>query len=102
MNINTNVYKQYIDSRRSYQKKDLSFAAALEKSAAGSAKQDLLSMSSAASVFKENGREIKKAAEEISAPVSEERIKGIKAKIKDGSYMISSSQIADSILNRYI
>ncbi|MGN0620323.1 MAG: flagellar biosynthesis anti-sigma factor FlgM [Porcipelethomonas sp.] len=102
MNVNTNVYKQYIDSGRSYQKKGPSFASVLEKTASGTNKKDLFSLSSAASVFKENGREIKKAAEEISAPASEEKINDIRQRIRSGSYKVSSSQVADSILSRWI
>ncbi len=102
MNINTNIYKQYVDMGRSYQKKDASFASTLEKTSSGSGKQDLFSLSSAASVFKENGREIKRAAEKISAPASDTKINDLKQKIRSGSYNVPSSRVADSILNRWV
>lgn len=98
MNINTNVYKQYVKSGSSRHCPNFNFSAAGEKSAA--VKTDSFSLSSEASMFKECGKVIKSAVSEITSPASEDRINSLRQQIKNGTYNVSSDLIAGAILDR--
>jgi flagellar biosynthesis anti-sigma factor FlgM len=97
MNINTNVYKQYVNSGRARACQKFSLGGA-EK--AVSVKKDSFSLSPEASALKECSRAVKKAASEITSSASEDRISSLKSRIADGSYNVSSTKIADAILDR--
>lgn len=97
MNINTNVYKQYVKSGSTRKAPEL-FYSGVEKAEAR--KTDSFSLSSNASMFRECGRVIKSAVAEASSPAPDERINAIRQKIQDGSYSVSAGQVADAILGR--
>ena len=97
MNINTNVYKQYVKSG-STRKAPGSFYIGAQK--AVSQKTDSFSLSSNASMFRECGKVIKSAVAEASSPAADERISAIRRSIRDGSYNVSAGQVADAILGR--
>lgn len=96
MNINTNIYKQYVKSGcsrvpRSY------FSGSYEKSPVG--KKDSFYLSSEASMFRECGKVIKSSVAEITSPADNEKINSLRQQIKSGNYNISSGQVADAILS---
>lgn len=100
MNINTNVYKQYINSGGSYGR-------AVQKnvetrSRKSGFKQDSLTFSAEAALLKDNVKTVKSYASQITQPESDERIDVLRQKIKNGEYNVSAQQVADTILNRWI
>lgn len=95
MNINTNIYKQYVKSGCSRIPRSYSYSGC-EKVAAE--KKDSFSLSSEASMFRECGKVIKSAVAEITSSAGEDKINSLKQQIENGSYNISSGQIADAIL----
>lgn len=100
MNINTNVYKQYINSGSKYSKAvQKSFSIPMRKTGI---KQDSLSFSAEASLLKESSGAVKSCASQIAKPESDERIDSLRRRIKNGEYNVSATQIADSILDRWI
>ncbi len=99
MNINTNIYKQYVKSGGSRRCPSMQYTAP-EKQVA--AKTDSFSLSSEASMFKECGRVIKSSVAEITASAGDERINSLRQQIKNGSYNISAEKIADAILERIV
>lgn len=100
MNINTNIYKQYINSGGSYSNHTQKNFSVQEKKS--EIKQDSLLFSAEASLLKDNIKAVKNCAADIAGPASEERIAALKNRIKNGEYNISAQQVADSILNRWI
>ncbi len=100
MNINTNVYKQYVKSGSSSRRCHNYTYSTGEKASA--VKTDSLSFSSEASMFKECGKVIKSAVAEITSPASEDRINSLRQQIKNGTYNVSSDMIADAILDRVV
>ena len=100
MNINTNVYKQYIKSGSSKRCCGNYSYTPAEKAAA--AKTDCFSLSSEASMFRECGKVIKSSVAEITAPASENRINSLRQQIQSGTYSISAENIADAILERVV
>jgi flagellar biosynthesis anti-sigma factor FlgM len=100
MNINTNVYKQYVKSGGSTRKIPSYMFSGSEKTS--SAKVDTFSLSANASLFRECGKTIKSAANEVAAPADESRIDSLRQQIKNGQYSVSSGDIADSILERIV
>ena len=101
MNINTNIYKQYIKSGTSCGRMNFnSFSGSGKVSASG--KKDSFSLSSEASMFMECGKTIKSAVGSITASASDERIASLKEQISSGNYYVSSGQIADAILDRLV
>lgn len=100
MNINTNVYKQYINSGSSYGKTvQKTFGANGGRSVI---KQDSLSFSAEAALIKDNAKTVKSYAAQITEPASEERIDSLRQKIRNGEYNVSAQQVADKILNRWV
>lgn len=100
MNINTNIYKQYINSGGSYNKcTQNTFSIHGKKT---EIKQDSLSFSAEASLLRANGKVIKESAADIVKPASDERINSLKQQIASGEYNVSANNVADSILNRWI
>lgn len=100
MNINTNVYKQYINSGSGYGRKiQKTFGTESRKSGI---KQDSLSFSAEAALLKDNVKTVKSYASQITQPESEERIDALRQKIRNGEYNVSAQQVADKILNRWI
>lgn len=97
MKINTNVYKQYVKSGSSKISRNFLYGGA-EKNTAE--KKDSFSLSSEASMFRECGKVIKSAVSEITAPANESRISMLRQQIINGSYNVSSGQVADAILDR--
>ena len=97
MNINTNVYKQYVKSGGSRKIPSQFFSGAEKVSVA---KKDSFSLSSNASMFRECSQAIKNAVNEVTAPAAEEKITSLKQQISSGAYNVSSGQIADAILGR--
>lgn len=100
MKINTNVYKQYIESGNS--RKCPKYAYNETGNKISSLKKDSFSLSSEASMFMECGKIIRNAVAEITSPASEEKIESLKQRIMSGDYYISSEQVADSILERIV
>lgn len=100
MNINTNIYKQYVKSGNSFSRMKMNYSG--EEKVSAYSKKDSFSLSSEASLFRECGKTIKSAAAEITSPVSDEKIASLKSCIKNGSYYVSSGQIADAILDRLV
>ena len=100
MNINTNIYKQYINSGGSYSNHTQKNFSVHEKKS--EKKRDSLYFSSEAAFLKDNIKAIKSCAADIVGLASEERISAIKKSVKNGEYNISAQQVADSILNRWI
>lgn len=100
MNINTNVYKQYINSGSSYGRTvQKTFGTSSSKSVI---KQDSLSFSAEAALIKDNVKTVKNYAAQITKPASDERIDSLRQKIRNGEYNVSAQQVADKILNRWI
>ena len=99
MNINTNVYKQYVKSGSARVPRNYSYSGTEKASVS---KKDSFSLSSEASMFRECGKIIKSAVAEITSPASEDRINALRQQIKNGSYNISSGQVADAILDRIV
>ncbi len=99
MKINTNVYKQYVKSGSSKISRNFLYGGTEKTSAE---KKDSFSLSSEASMFRECGKVIKSAVAEITAPADGSRINMLKQKIADGSYNVSSGQVADAILDRIV
>ncbi len=99
MNINTNIYKQYVKSGSSKRYCAFSYSPA-EKTAA--AKTDSFSLSSEASMFRECGKVIRASVAEITSPAGDSRINALKQQIRSGTYNVSSDQIADAILDRIV
>lgn len=100
MNINTNVYKQYVKSggsKRCYS--SYSYNAA---DTAVAAKKDSFSLSSEASMFKECGKVIRASVAEITASADDSRINSLKQQIRNGTYNVSSEQLANAILDRVV
>ncbi len=100
MNINTNVYKQYVKSGSSRHCTNLHYTATEKTVAVG--KTDSFSLSSEASMFRECGKVIRNSINEITASASEDRINSLRQQIKDGTYNVSSDQIASAILERIV
>lgn len=101
MNINTNVYKQYVNSKKTYSNYSQPVFS-LEGVKKTSTKKDSFSFSAQAALIKETSKTVKSYAADIAEPASDERIESLKAQIKNGEYNVSSEQVADSILNRWI
>lgn len=99
MNINTNVYKQYVKAGSSKQCPKFTFTPAGKTVAS---KTDSFSLSSEASMFRECGKVIKSSVAEITAPADEDRINSLRQQIKNGTYNISSDMIADAISERFV
>lgn len=99
MNINTNIYKQYIKPGTSQSHRSFSFNA---KAPVSVSKTDSLSMGSEASMFRTCSRAIKGAVSEIVSPAEETRINSLKKQISDGTYYVSSEKVADAILERIV
>lgn len=100
MNINTNIYKQYINSGGSYGRTvQKTFGAGSGKSVI---KQDSLSFSAEAALIKDNVKTVKNYAAQITSPASEERIGALQEQIRNGEYNVSAQQVADKILNRWV
>ncbi len=99
MKINTNVYKQYVKSGNSKVSRSF-FYGGTEK--ASVEKKDSFSLSSEASMFRQCGGVIKDSVSEITAPASKSRINTLRQQIADGSYNVSSGQVADAILDRIV
>lgn len=99
MNINTNVYKQYVNSGSARKCSEFSLGNA-GKTVSTSSKKDSFSLSPEASVLKECSKAVKNSAAEITSSVGEERISYLKKHIADGTYNVSSERIADAILDR--
>lgn len=95
MNINTNIYKQYVKSGSSRVSHNYIFGGTEKISAE---KKDSFSLSSEASMFRECGKVIKSAVAEITSSADEDRINSLRQQIRNGSYNISSGQVADAIL----
>lgn len=100
MKINTNVYKQYIESGNSRKYPKGLYNGTSNK--ASSVKKDSFSLSSEASMFMECGKVIRNAVSEITSSAGEEKIELLKQRIASGNYNVSSEQIADSILERIV
>ncbi len=101
MNINTNVYKQYINSKKTYGNYSQSVFS-LESTKKSDVKKDSLSFSAEAALIKETSRTVKGYAADIAKPASDARIQSLREQIKNGEYNISANQVAESILNRWI
>lgn len=99
MNINTNVYKQYVKSGSSKISRNFLYGGTEKTSAE---KKDSFSLSSEASMFRECGRIIRSSVAEITAPADKDRLSALKQQIANGSYNVSSGQIADAILDRIV
>lgn len=99
MNINTNIYKQYVKSGSSKRCHRYSYSAA---ETAVAAKKDSFSLSSEASMFKECGKVIRASVAEITAPADDSRINSLRQQIRNGTYNVSSEQLADAILDRVV
>lgn len=95
MNIDTNIYKQYVKSGQS--RRCLKMQPTAQKKQ-NTIKTDSFSLSPEASMFKECGKVIKRSIAEITAPASED----IRQQIKAGSYNIPSDKIAGAILDRIV
>ncbi|MGN1482005.1 flagellar biosynthesis anti-sigma factor FlgM [Porcipelethomonas sp.] len=100
MNINTNIYKQYVKSGNSCSRLKYNYSSGEKVSS--SSKTDSFSLSSEASMFRECGKTIKNAVAEITSPASDDRIASLKSRIENGNYFVSSGQIADAILDRLV
>ena len=98
MNINTNIYKQYVKSGSS--KRSFAPYGYTPAGKTVSAKTDSFSLSSEASMFKECGKVIRASVSEITSPADDSRINSLKQQIRNGTYNVSSEQIADAILDR--
>lgn len=99
MNINTNVYKQYVESGRT--KRIPSYMFGVQEKASP-VKTDTFSLSAHASLFRECGKAIKSAVNEVNASASESRIDSLKQQIQSGEYNVSAGSIADAILQRIV
>lgn len=99
MNINTNIYKQYVKSGSAPVPRSYNYSGTEKASVS---KKDSFSLSSEASMFRECGKVIKSAVSEITSSASDDRIASLRQQIQNGSYNISSSQVADAILDRII
>ena len=100
MNINTNVYKQYINAGSSCRRPVMKTSGTAGSKSV--VKQDSLSFSAEAALIKDNVKTVKNYAAQITEPASEERIDSLKEKIRNGEYNVSAQQVADKILNRWI
>lgn len=100
MNINTNIYKQYVNSGGSYDKSISKKFSTNEKKS--EIKQDSLSFSTEASLLRDNMKIVKEYAADITKPASDECINNLKQKIENGEYNVSAQQVAESILNSWI
>lgn len=101
MNINTNVYKQYINSRKAYGNYTQQVFS-LNGTRKNEVKQDSFSLSAEAALIKESNKTVKNCASDIVKPASDERIQSLRERIINGEYNVSAQQVADSILNRWI
>lgn len=100
MNINTNIYKQYVNSGRNYGRAtDKVFTINGKKSVS---KQDSLSFSAEAALIKDNTKTVRSYASEITASEPEARIESLRNSIRNGEYNVSAQQVADAILDRWI
>lgn len=99
MNIDTNIYKQYVKSGQS--RRCLKMQPTAQKKQ-NTIKTDSFSLSPEASMFKECGKVIKRSIAEITAPASEDRINSLRQQIKADSYNIPSDKIAGAILDRIV
>ena len=99
MNINTNIYKQYVKSGGSRRCPKMQYTAPGKQTAV---KTDSFSLSSEASMFKDCGRVIKSSVAEITASASEDRINSLRQQVKNGAYKIPSDKIAGAILDRIV
>ncbi len=99
MNINTNVYKQYVKAGSSKQYPKFTLTSAGKTVAA---KTDSFSLSSEASMFRECGKVIKSSVAEITTPADDDRINSLRQQIKNGTYNVSSDMVADAISERIV
>ena len=101
MNINTNIYKQYINSGSGYGR-TVQKTFGVTPGSKTVMKQDSLSFSAEAALIKDNVKTVKNYTAQVTKPASEERIDDLRQKIRNGEYNVSAQQVADKILNRWI
>lgn len=53
-------------------------------------------------MFKECGKVIRASVAEITAPADDSRINSLRQQIRNGTYNVSSEQLADAILDRVV
>ena len=99
MNINTNIYKNYVKSGSSKRYNAYNYYPAGKTA---TIKTDSFSLSSEASMFKECGKVIRASVSEITSPASDSRINSLKQQIRNGTYNVSSDMIAGAILDRIV
>lgn len=63
-------------------------------------KSDIITISAEGTFQAEIDKEIKAISEEISNISSEEKVNSIKEQIANGTYFVSSENVADAILNK--